>query len=441
MFRIIPKYFNANPILCRFYKNAGIVFTGKACSSVFTILSIVILTRALSLEQFGFYTLLIAYINLIERFVSFQTWQAMIYYGSTAKKLSDSISLISLFVGGAILDTFAGVLGFCLAILGVIYVPSWFGLQTETCWLTLIAACKLIFNWTGISTGFLRLYDRFVHIAISQNINSLIQLCSVMLLWLGGVEAVELYIFASIFSSILGQLLLLYFAVNEANKQQLINFKNIKLQVLSKNCQGIWQFVFSTNADGIVRTLRDLDIFIINFILGPSFVALYKIARVITRSITQFTGPFYQAIYPEISHLFAKKDINSALKLMKQASISLLVGISFFWVTFILIGKEILSMVFGINYIDAYFVSIYCMAAMVVWGGGQSLAPGLLAAGKPNITLKIHFFTTIIYLVLLFSFTVLYGVEGAGIALLVFYFIWVISMYFSFKSQLQKMDC
>lgn len=434
MLNAISLYFADNPLLYRLYKNAGIVFGGRVIGSILGLISIALLTRTLSLESFGLFALVMAYVGLIERLTGFQTWQAMIHYGAKAKEKSDRGTLASLFVFGWSLDVIGGCLGFLIAIAGAIYVPDWFGLdESNALILATIAASKLLFNWTATATGLMRLYNKFLPIAISQNISAFIQLIGVSTLWLLDEKSLLPYVTVAAVSGIIGQMLLFVWAILEARRQKIMAWSLVNLAVLPSQCSGLWRFVLTTNADGIVRVFRDADIFIVNAILGPAAVGLYKIARVLTRALAQFTGPFYQAIYPELTRLFTENKVNVALKLMKQSSLTLGMIVGSLWIAFYIFGPGLLPVIFDEQYIDAYQVSIWCMAAMVAWAFSQPLSPAMLALGRPGVSLIIHIVTTIIYIGLLWGLTTSFGLVGAGLALMIFYIVWSLSMFFAFK--------
>jgi O-antigen/teichoic acid export membrane protein len=198
--------------------------------------------------------------------------------------------------------------------------------------------------------------------------------------------------------------------------------------------------LITTNLDGIVRILRDIDIFIVHHLLGEASTGLYKIAREIARIPTQVTGPFYQAIYPELSKLTHSKNWKLFIKIMKQSSLTLGGILTIGCICFFIIGEWFTGFVFGSEYIPAFYTTLFCILSVVVWGFAQPLAPAMMALGKVNINLYIHLVTSIFYIFMLWIFTSMFQVAGAGFSLFIFYGIWSISMLISFKIQLNRIS-
>ncbi len=433
----VSHFFSRYPQLLRLYKNAGILFSGNVSSAIITLVALGILTRSLGLEQFGIYALITAYIGIIDRLVSFQTWQALIHFGARNLEANESGRLTSLLSFGYILDFASSLLGALFAVLGIMFIPSLFGLQNVDSHILFLASAVLLFNWVATPTAILRLFNKFYYQAIYLNLSAIIKLVGYALLLVAGSTSLIHYLSVWIISTISGRLFLFGVSLLEVKKNGLFKSGHLNFKDLFTETPGLWRFVLTTNLDGIVRIIRDADIFIVNHILGASATALYKIAREIARIPTQLTGPFYQAIYPELSKLASAKNWPVFQKLMTQSSISLGGLILFGWVGFIVIGSWFISIAFGADYIGAYGVASWCIGAIVTWSFAQPLAPAMMALGKVQTNLYIHLTTSLAYVVILWFSAHHFGLNGAGIALFVFYNLWSLSMLIFFKKTIK----
>jgi O-antigen/teichoic acid export membrane protein len=164
---------NAHPRLGSMLRNVAILFGGNALSSVVGLVYLAILTRALSLEQFGLYALYGALVTVVGRFTSFQTWQAQIHYGAHAKQSDNKPLIFNILFFGWMLDVVAGLLGFGIAVFLGGFAPQLFGLPDDGLSEVAVAASILIFNWICSPTAFFRLHDRFFPQALYQNISSI----------------------------------------------------------------------------------------------------------------------------------------------------------------------------------------------------------------------------------------------------------------------------
>ena len=419
---------SANPRLSALLRNVGVLITGNALNGVLSLVYLAIITRALGLEQFGLYGLYMAYVGLFTRLTGFQTWQGLIAFGTPAYEKKDRGLLLDLLCLGSLLDFASGIVGYVLALLIAVMVPFWFGLGEDASTNVAIVASMLIFNWRNIPVALLRIYDAFLPQAVFSNVASALQLVAVSILYWQGEERMIVYLTVTTINNIVGQLGFYLYAVWRAHKDGLFSVNSINLRTLPARCPGITKFLLATNGDGFVRVLRDLDVFIVNALLGIAAAGLYRIARLLTRAIGQLTGPFYQSIYPELARFLANNDHTSMVQLMRQSAILLGSLTLICWLGFMLLGKTFLALVFGADFTAAYSVAAWCIGGMVVWGATHPLSPAMMAWHQAGTALKINFATTCIYVVALYLLTSALGLEGAGVALLTFYIIWGIVM-------------
>jgi O-antigen/teichoic acid export membrane protein len=417
-----------HPKMKALVKNASVILGGNMFSALFSLAYMAILTRALSLDHFGIYSLMIAYVAIITRLSSFQSWQGLIHFGAHIKDENKPVLFYNLFVFGWSLELLSGIVGFSIALLIASLAPQWIGISQRPLIEIGIICLPLLFNWISVPTAYFRLQQKFLPQATYQNIIVALHLIGFTGLWAFKVHTLLPYLVVSAASSVTGQLWFFIYCISDAKKHGYSHFDYNQFKAIPTHCPGIWRYMLTTNLDGIVRVGRDLDIFIVNAILNVQATALYKIAKTLTTAMGKITGPFFQAIYPELARMVAKKEFGQMLGLMKQSSILLGSVTLTAWILFALIGEKLISIAFGALYINAYEVSLWSMAAMVVWGCAQPLSPAMMALGKTSITLYIHLTTTISYLIALLLLCQTFGLTGAGISLFAFYIAWSLTM-------------
>ena len=143
-----------HPRLGALIRNASIVFGGNALSSIIGLAYLAILTRALSLEQFGLYSLYGALVTIVGRFTTFQTWQAQIHYGAHAVETKNKRVIFNILFFGWLLDLIAGIVGFLVVMILATTIPQIFGLPHNSISEAAVAAAILIFNWVCSPTAF-----------------------------------------------------------------------------------------------------------------------------------------------------------------------------------------------------------------------------------------------------------------------------------------------
>jgi O-antigen/teichoic acid export membrane protein len=413
-----------NAPLRRLYRNVGVIFSGHVVGGLVGLMVWAVLTRALPLEQVGLYALFTAYITLIDRLTSFQTWQALIHFGAHARDRGDTTQLTNLFAFGWFLDGITGVVGFILALVGAAFVPHLFGLGDAALALAAVTALPLLVNWISTATAVTRLYDRFFPQALYLKVTAVLQLVGVSALWLSGVESLIPYLTVWGVSGVVGRLLFFGLAASEVRRRGLWRRDLVRARETVVGRPELWRFVVTTNADGMVRVLRDLDIFLVNAFLGAAGAGIYRIARVLTGAMGRLTTPFYQAIYPQLANMLARGEVQEFTRLMRQSAATLGGLIVVAWVGFVIFGRPLLSLVFGPEYAAAYGLAVWCLAAMIIVAFAQPLGPAMMALGKVGVKFLVHLLAAVIYIILLVAFLSAWDLIGAGVALFCFYALW-----------------
>ena len=431
-----PQGSGGYPRLAKLLRNVGIVFSGNVSNGIIGLLYLAVLTRALPIEQFGVYALFGAFVALVGRLTSFQAWKGLIQYGTEALAQDDKPLLHGLLRFGWLLDIASGVVGYAIALCAALLVPAWFGLGELALPGVAVAGAILMFNWTSAPTALFRIHDRFVPQAIFDNLGTALQLVTVSVLWALGETRLIVYLATTAANNIIGQLAFFAYAIRAAKREQILTATPHPIRELPNKCPGIWRFVVSTNADSMVRVVRDADIFVVNALLDVAAVGLYRIARTLTSALGKITGPFYQTIYPELARMITNSRTMEIVGFMRQASMMLgaLTGAAL--ITFVALGDQILHLAFGTEFVAAYAVTTWCMAGMFVWALALPLSPAIMALRKPQLALAIHFVTTIFYIALLAALVADFGLIGAGYALVSFHIVWALAMLATVGRQL-----
>jgi O-antigen/teichoic acid export membrane protein len=420
----IAGFFDQKLLLQRLYVNTGILLGGNVSSGALGLASLVVLTWAVSLEAIGLFAVVTAYITVIEHLAGFQSWQALIHYGTHALHQRALPRLTSLLVFGWMLDFGGSVFGCAVALLIAAIAPVAFGLDQAGTAVILTATATLLFSWTSVPTAVLRLCNKFYVQALAQNIASAVRLVGYVTLYISGTTSLFPYIAMWSFGMLLGRLILVFAAVLEARSHGLLRRRDLDLEEMFVSCPGIWKFVLSTKADAIIRVLRELDVFVVNAVLGSMATGLYKTARELARTLTYATDPLQQAIYPELARLAASKDFSGLSRLVLQSSMSLGLVVGVGWIAFMFVGESLIVAVFGTSYRPSYEAAFWCVGAVVLWASALPLLPALLALGKVRTSLILHAATSAAYLVVLLALTRSQGLTGAGLAYFLFYGLW-----------------
>jgi O-antigen/teichoic acid export membrane protein len=410
------------------FKNAGTLLSGNMVAWILGLATFAITARILGPTQFGILVLITTYVTIMDKLLNFQSWQALIKYGAEALVRKSNNEFKSIVKFCTLLDVATAILGTFVAVVAVSWVGQWLAWESETVLMAALYSFVILFNISGTPTGVLRLFNRFRLFAIQNIVAATIKFVGiVILLFIGaGLWSVLLLWMAT---TIIGQLLLLGLGWRELHIQGLEGAYKAPIRDISTQHPGIWGFILSTNLSTSVRmTSRELDTMIVGGIVGVEGAGLFKIAKQIAAIPAMVSDPLYQAIYPDLSRLWARRSIKEFKQLILRSGLVAGGGATIIWLGTILFGSLFVQFIFGAEYIGAQPVLVWYMLAMVIAIFGFPLQPAMLSMGRPKTTLWVHLSSTIAYFPLLFIFIKWMGLIGAGIAYVCYYLIWTFIM-------------
>ena len=98
-------------------RNVGWLAGSRGFTGIVSLIYLAIAARALGPQQFGSFTLVLTYAQLIGNLVQFQSWKGLIRYGAVHHAADDKVRLARLFGFTATLDWMSAFVGFVLAVL------------------------------------------------------------------------------------------------------------------------------------------------------------------------------------------------------------------------------------------------------------------------------------------------------------------------------------
>lgn len=420
----------ANPNLKKLIKNSGVLLSGNIIADIMGLISFIFLARGLEKEIFGLFTIILTYVTIMDSLINFQSWQALIKYGTECIIEQKENAFKKLIKAGFIIDFLTATLSFILAIGLLPFIYNWLGLSDEMFTIGLMMAGIIVFHIKGPPIAILRIFDKFNILALLKIISASIKLTGVITVYLMNAD---LFLFALVWviTDIVESLLLVIFGVREMKKQGYAGFFKPKIskKEIEDEFKGLFGFIITTNLHSSIKLgVKQFDIMIVGAILSPSAAGVFKITKQFSGIILKLSDPFYQVIYPDLNKLWIKKEIKSFVQLIKQSVYLAFAGSLLIWLSFLLLGTYIISFTVGDEYISAYqLISVY-MIGVVIATSGFPLQPSMLAMGKYKESFWIHNFSIIVYLSLLFLLIEYLGLLGAVISFVCYYFTWTLIM-------------
>lgn len=370
------EVFRPTSVFVRMLKNAGWLFSGNSFAAVIGLINLALTARILGVEIFGVFVLITTYVAIIDRLINFQIFHAIIRYGTHALEAGEKERFgriikfcISLDIGGAIAGAVVG-----MALAGI--VAGYLRFSQEHAQYLFLFSLVVAVHLSGVPTGILRLYNHYRVLALQGVIAACtVFLCLPIVWFLGGGLGSVLLVYA--LSQVVGVVFLIVAGGVVLHRHGVLGFLKEPIRGVRAENTGILRFIIYANIEGAVKVLRQLDVFLINYLLSAEAVGIYRIARKLADTLSLAIDPFFHAIYPELNRLYIAKNRFGFERLMLQSGALIGVGSIGALLAFLALGGGFIEVVFGSGFAQAYPVAIICIVAMIVWAVAQPLAPAL----------------------------------------------------------------
>lgn len=402
--------------LRRLIANASVLVGGRILNAIFGFAAMTLIVRSVGLETFGMLALIHAVMSTISDVAKFQSWQAVLRYGTPALETGRTLDFRRLIKLTVLLDLGSALFGVLVALVVVPLLAPRFDWSPGLVALIEVYSLSILFMVTATPTGLLRLFDRFDLLSVSNAIGSLTRLIGAGWIFVfgGDLETLLLIWFASTVAS---GLWLIGHGYRSLSARQLLQGPRVGYRGLGVGHDGIAPFVWTTQANTTLSAgTRQMAIVIVGFLLTPAAAGLYDISRQVTTLLTRFTKVLRPAIYPELARLSARNELAAMRQLMRR-SMALMVGAGIvLFLPLVLFGRRLLGFAFGPELEAAYGLVVVMALAAVVRMLSFPLEPALISTGRAGAALRVRMVTVTVFLVTMFVAIPAIGVIGAGVA-------------------------
>ncbi len=408
----------------RVASNTGWMVGAKALAALFGLASLIIATRTLPVSDVGIILFLHAWMLFFAEVATFQSWQAVIRFGTPYVEDGNTPGLVRLLRFCIALDFVGAVASFFLSILGLLMlgrilphlaITQNSGLTEQINKLVpygMVYSLLILVHQGGASIGVFRLFDKFKPLAA--------QVMVMPVFRFGGVIVAAMvhptlkgFLTAWFVASLLGYLSLPGLAVLELKSRHLPGRVFSRWPTLNTQEKGLWPFVWKANIDASLATgTTHLPLLLVMPIFGPVYVGIYKVAEEISRLLSEGMLLLDRVIYPEYARMITRGQVRHIGRIViKTASILLLGGLALSTLTAIL-GPKLIPLVFGSEYKEAVSLAILLVFAAAILGVAAPLYPVFYAAGKPGLAIFARGCGLVFYMLLVFSLSHILGKTG-----------------------------
>lgn len=408
------KHWFADGAFRTIIRNSAFLGSGNVASALLGLLALSCAGKGMSPEMFGVLIVIQSYTKAISDFVKFQTWQFVVQFGTPAlasQNLQRFRDVISFSFG---LDIASGVVAVLGGMLLLPLLSKSLGLDAQSFWLAMLY-CTLIPSMTSSTpTGILRAVDRFDLLAIQQAVKPFLIAVGSLIAYFCDLGFAG-FLITWYVSNLFGGTLFWWFAARELRRKNIHNALRPSLFKAARSIGGAWNFVWTTNiAHSIWAARNSCSTVLVGIILGPAPAGLFKIAMTFFDATGTPAKLLEKSFYPEIMRLDprTKKPWLLGLKSAVLAGgIGIIVALAV-----IVVGKPVISIVFGYKYLQAYDLIQIMLSAIVVSMMGFPQESLLFMAGKQRAFLIAQTLASASYIVLLVVLSHSFGVLGSAFA-------------------------
>ncbi len=396
--------------------NAGILLGGKALNGALSLGATAIAARALGVEMFGVLVLVHAYVQSIGEIAKFQSWQALLQYGTAPFESGRLGEFQRVLRFSLLLDGLSGIGGVLIAQLGVQLIGSTLGWPAARSPEVSAYSLVIVFMVSATPTGALRLLDRFDLLAWQSSIDSWVRVIGAGAAWYCGAG---LEVFLAVW--FLGQVaafIFLFVAAHDTLKARgaLDGFRLHARGSMTDGFPGIWAFVWSTNLNStLTLAFTHVGTLMVGALLGARDAALFRVAKQLGDAVAKPAKLIVPALYPELARLAAARDHVMLKRLVRQLALAAGGGASVLLIIAALIREPALRLLIGEEFVAAKDVLLWLLGASVVSLWALPLEPLLMSTGNAGAAFRMRLVVTLAYLPMLYWATVGGGLIGAGV--------------------------
>lgn len=403
------------------FKNASWLFSGSMAASLFSAAEPILIARFLGVEQLGLFTLIIAYVGIINGLIDLRSPDAVVRYVGQYRELGEKDKVLSFIKFFYVLDFLVGIaaLGVCLILAGV--ADDLFIHSENTFKFTLIySASILVSSVNKSSEAVLRVFDRFKTIAFVRTSRTGLRvvLIAVSLLAGFGIEGVFVcYVVAAFVFFLMLQVEVL----RVLRQSGLKRWTTAKVKNLEVTFEEVRSFVLVSTFTGFLSNAfsRQIPVLILGYFTAKEAVGLYRVAIIFSGVSVKLRKPVQDTIYPALVAAQSRGSKEAFSEIVSYSTKNLLkiflpVGLIFF-----LFANQIIIIFFGSAYEPAtlalqLIVISEVLSALCFWIDSAELALNRLRQRVIRVALS-----SMSYVAVLLVLVQAYSYNGAAASRLV----------------------
>jgi O-antigen/teichoic acid export membrane protein len=393
------------------------MFVARVINASSSLVYLAAMTRSLTIESFGIFSIITATAQLVYGLLNFNTWQIMVQYGTAHIVSGDRAALSRLTVFCMMLEGTSALAGLLLIVLFfplVQHMMGWDGALASTAFIYILFF-QLCFRSTPI--GLLRIGEFFREGTIAEAVMPALRLVGAVL--------------AALFSPTLTTFLIVWGGAEMAmalchwylafNRSRLTLWQNpvrAARQVLSQE-KGIWRFAWITNIGTVLGAVdQQIVMLVTGAWLGPVAAGLFRIGYQLGRAAAAIVDMISRTLYTEFNRLHASRQMDAIQTLLRRTNRLAMLGGAISVVSLLLFGQDMIRIVAGPDYTGAYVIVVIMGLASVIDLVCASYQAALTTHGHAGTVLIVRLVATLFLMASLYPLIQYFNANAPAIAVL-----------------------
>lgn len=305
-----------NEFWLKLAKNVSTIVVGQGGASALNMVTAFASAGILGAAGYGSLMIGQTFMQAVDAFLNFQSWQGVIRYGSICMERHDDDGLAATIKAGFFVDVCSAIVGCAVSFAIVPYVSSLLGWDAVSTTAATIFCFEIIVHIEGTPTGVLRLFDKFNYVAIyavSIAAMKLALVASTLYLYGPNVVAVAcVYCAVDVIKGVALFVLALAVVSKRIGLKKVVAAKQYDLP------SGFLSFTLWSNLAGTADApIQYFDVFFLSM-LSSEVVGVFKFFKQLLTAFTLLSTPVQQAIMPQLAELIAKGKNEQAYSVVKR---------------------------------------------------------------------------------------------------------------------------
>ncbi len=417
----IAKVRNDKP-LRRSITNAGWLFSANTVALLVGFGQGVLVARAIGVDHYGVLGLIIVYVSVVNRLVSFRVNEFVVRYVTEAVSNRDYVAAAASARLALGLETASSVVAYAAVWASAPYAAALFVKSGNSADAIRAYSLVVLVNITVESaSGILQAFGQFPRIALVSSVGQMATLCGVIVAVLQDAQI------ASILASyLIGQAVravaLYVLAAYELGSRLGSDWWRAPLGTLSGQTRGMMRFLLSTNLSGTLGLIgKDSDVLWLGYLRGPTEVGYFRLALYLATLAFAPIQPLVQTIYPELTREVTRGRWTYVSSLLRRISLvsalwSLPVGVIMGTAGFVL-----LPVVYGPEFAPAGSALVWLLPGLACANILFWTRPALLSLSLPHYAVRVGLVVALIKVICVLTLVARCGYVANAMVLSILY--------------------